>query len=134
MSDVSASIKVEMGSDRSFGLVFTVVAAILTAWCVHNDWMLAWPAAASTAVFLVITLVRPALLRAANRYWFRFGNLLHAIISPIVMLLIYLVTFFPIGLAFRAIRRDPLARSIDCEAGSYWIPRDNQPGTMTHQF
>lgn len=134
MSDLSTNIKVEMGSDRAFGLVFTTVAATLTVWGIWNDWFVAWAAAASTAVLLIVTLVRPALLNRANRFWFRFGNILHAIISPLVMLMIYLIAFLPIGLIFTLIQRDPLARRFDRTAGSYWIRRETQPGPMEHQF
>ena len=135
MSDLSANIKVEMGSDRSFGLVFTAVAAILAAWSAWNGWQVAWLAAGvAAAVLLGITVIRPALLRKANRYWFRFGTLLHSIVSPLVMLAIYLFAFLPFGLVFRAIGRDALSRSLDRTAESYWIARKDQPGSMKHQF
>ncbi len=136
MSDVAAHTEVEMGSERSFGIVFAVVFAIIALWpaLFHGGSVRLW-ALAVAAVFLVIAFAAPHLLKPLNRIWFLFGLLLSKIISPIVMGIIFFVTVTPIGLIRRMKNPDPLNQAFDAEAPSYWITRDaSAQTTMKKQF
>ena len=125
MSDVTAHTEVEMGSERSFGIVFAVVFAIIAVWPLvfHGGSVRLW-ALAVAAVFLVIAFAAPHVLKPLNRLWFRFGMLLSRIISPIVMGIIFFITVTPIGLIRRIKNPDPLNQAFDKDAESYWIVRD----------
>ena len=125
MSDVAAHTEVEMGSERSFGIVFAVVFAIIAFWSLvfHGGPIRLW-ALAIAAIFLVIAFVAPQVLKPLNRLWFKFGMLLSKIISPIVMGIIFFITVTPIGLIRRIKNPDPLNQAFDKDADSYWIVRD----------
>jgi hypothetical protein len=45
------------------------------------------------------------------------------VVSYIVLALVYYLALTPIGLTMRLFRYDPLARTFDPAAPSYWIPR-----------
>jgi hypothetical protein len=84
-----------------------------------------------------VALARPALLAPINRLWTRFGLLLHHIVNPIVMGLMFYLAITPIGVLMRLLGKDPLKRRFDPAAATYWIQR--QPGdpksqTMINQF
>ncbi len=81
-------------------------------------------------LLLVIAAAMPKLLSPFNRLWFEFGLLLHKLISPLVLGLIYLTSVAPVGLLMRMCGKDPLRRRFDPELRSYWIPRD-PPGPQT---
>jgi hypothetical protein len=50
------------------------------------------------------------------------------VVSNVVLALVYYLALTPIGLTMRLFRYDPLARTFDAEAASYWIPRKtNKP-------
>jgi large-conductance mechanosensitive channel len=132
--------KVKSSSERSFGIVFAVVFAIIgifplvgnwTAWTEIRSWSLA-----IAAVFLILAFVRPTLLRPANRLWFQFGMLLNRIVSPIVMAFLFWVVLSPIAIARRIRNRDPLHTRFDPETDTYWISRDpeNPESGMENQF
>lgn len=136
MSDVASHTEVEMGSERSFGIVFAVVFAIIAFWPVlfHGGSVRLW-ALAVAAVFLVVAFAAPQVLKPLNRLWFLFGLLLSKIISPIVMGIIFFVTVTPIGLIRRMKNPDPLNQAFDADAPSYWITRDaSAQTTMKKQF
>ncbi len=136
MSDVSAHTEVEMGSERSFGIVFAVVFAIIAFWSVifHGGPVRLW-ALAVAAVFLVLAFVAPQVLKPLNRLWFKFGMLLSKIIGPIAMGLIFFITVTPIGLIRRRKNPDPLNQELDPNAESYWVIRDTEmPSSMRKQF
>jgi len=46
------------------------------------------------------------------------------VLSELIIFLIYILLFVPVALAFRCMGRDALAREIDREAATYWIPKE----------
>ncbi|MCP4326872.1 MAG: hypothetical protein GY791_00320 [Alphaproteobacteria bacterium] len=125
-------------SDRGFGIVFTVVFAIVGVWpLVFGDGGLNWWAFIVAAAILAVALSRPALLAPANRLWTRLSILLSRVVNPIVMGLIYFVMITPIAICMRLAGRDSLRLKPDSGAHSYWIKRDPpgpEPETMADQF
>ena len=128
---------VKTSSDRSFGLVFAAVFAIVGLIpLVRAQPARAWALGIAVA-FVVVALVRPALLAPANRLWTRLGALLHRIVNPVVTGLLFYLAVTPTGLIIRAMGRDPLRLRRDPAAESYWIRRDPPgppPESMPQQF
>lgn len=128
---------VRVGSDRNFGLVFAVVFAIIALAPFYRTGTVRWWAIAAGAAFLIAAFMAPRLLRPLNLLWFKLGLLLHHIINPIVMAVLFFGAFVPMGLLVRALGKDLLRLNFDRAATSYWIPRDPPappPGGMTKQF
>lgn len=124
---------VQPGSDRSFGMVMAAALATLAGLNVWQNgaW---WPwLAAAAALFLACALVRPVVLRPLNIAWTRFGLLLHAVVNPVVMALLFYGTVLPTGLVMRALGRDLLRLRRDPAAESYWIARQ-PPGPASDTF
>ena len=124
-------------SNRSFGFVFSVLFAFLGLGpLVRGRPVRGW-ALVVAAAFLLAALALPRMLAPLNRLWLRFGLVLHACISPVIMGLVFYTTVTPIGLARRLLGKDPLRRRFDRDAVTYWIERDPPgpaPDTMTRQF
>jgi len=127
-------------SNRSFG--YTVGGILL---CLGlGKWLMAGsPTPVSIgfdalgATLVVLAVISPEVLTIPNQLWAKFGLLLSKIVNPIVMLLIYVTAFVPIGLFLRLRGHDPLAASFDRTAVTYWIarrPREPEPSTMRNQF
>jgi predicted membrane metal-binding protein len=129
--------KVEMGSDRSFGLVFAAVFAIVALLPLKNGGEPRLWAGIAAAAFLAVALVWPKALKPLNKLWFLVGMALHHVVTPLVMGLLFFVTVTPIALLMRVAGKDPLRLRRDDAAASYWIVR-NPPGpdaeSMRRQF
>ena len=130
---------VKVGSERTFGYVFAGVFSIVggaKAWSGHDPaWVGAWFAAAAIVLFLA--LAAPSLLRPFNLVWFKFGLLLHRVVSPVVMGLMFFVVITPTGLAMRALGKRPLNLRFEPDLETYWIartPPGPPPSSMTQQF
>src|SRR3954451_3820330 len=125
------------GSDRSFGLVMAgafAMVSLLNAWHVGRVWP--W-AGGLAALFLAAAVLRPAILTPLNRLWLKFGLLLHRIVNPLIMALLFYGTVLPTGLVMRALGKDLLRLKRQPNADSYWIvrqPPGPSPETMKDQF
>ena len=130
-----AGSEIKPPSERSTGLLFAAVAAILAvSW--RNSPNAPWVALGIAAMLAAISLIAPVLLRPLNILWFRFGLLLHRIVNPVVMFAVYAAVFVPAGAIMR-FWRDPLRSRHQTGASTYWIERGgggDTEGSMTNQF
>ncbi|MBF0370971.1 MAG: hypothetical protein HQL52_16095 [Magnetococcales bacterium] len=137
MTEGSSERALEGSSDSSFGLVFTVVFAIIGLWPLRSAQPPHTAVLALSGLFFLTVIVRPALLAPLNRLWTQFGLLLHRIISPIVMGILFYTTVTPIGVIMRFFGKETLQLKFDPKAESYWIVRDKPgpaPESMKRQF
>ena len=128
---------VERGSERSFGLVFAAVFALVGLWPLTGSNPVRLWSLALAAVFVLLALAAPRCLAPLNRVWFAFGELLHRLVSPLVMGFIFFVVVTPIGLAMRVLGKDPLKLRLEAESESYWVRREPPgppPDSMRNQF
>jgi hypothetical protein len=129
--------RVLAGSDRSFGLTFAVVFALIGLWPMVHGASLRYWAIAVAMVFFVAGLFWPGLLSPPKRVWFRLSLALHRVVNPVLMFLIYYGVIVPIGLVLRALGKDLLRLRNDHSAPSYWLAREPPgpaDGSMAKQF
>jgi Saxitoxin biosynthesis operon protein SxtJ len=120
-------------SDRQFGFVFAVVFAVIGAWPMLGGGPIRWWSLILAAVFLTVALAIPHCLAPLNRLWLWIGLLMHKVVSPVVLGLVFFSTVTPIGLLIRALGKDPLRLRFDPEAPTYWIER-RPPGPPGHSM
>jgi len=134
MIEISENNSIETSSDKSFGVVFSLVFFIVAIYLwINSEGVYIWELVISI-LFLLLAYVRPVLLAPLNRLWFKFGMLLSSIVTPIVMAIIYIVVVIPTGVILRILGKDPLKQRLDRDLKSYWIEREDPVGTMKNQF
>jgi Saxitoxin biosynthesis operon protein SxtJ len=112
-------------SDRSFGWTFTGIFAL---GAIFYPWVLAL-----AALLAAVTLTRAHWLAPFKRAWMRLGELLHRVVSPVVLGIMYFGVFTPIGLVMRIAGRDALSRRFEPAAPTYWVRRE-PPGPREDSF
>ena len=128
----------EPPSLRSFGLTFAVVFAIIGFLPVifHHTGP-RWWALGVAAAFLVVTFVAPGALKPLNQLWFQLGMMLHKIVNPIVLGLLFIVVISPIALVLRLFGKRLIPLKPDAATASYWIKREPPgpaPESLRNQF
>lgn len=129
--------QIKASSDRAFGVVFTVVFALIGALPLVSGKAPHWWAFGVSGVFAALALLVPASLAPLNRLWTKFGLLLHRVLNPIILGIMFFATIVPIGLIMRLFRKDLLRLRFDDEAPSYWIERrpiGPDPKSLDRQF
>lgn len=91
----------------SVGAVLILIAAVLI-W--RGRLTTAEIAGGIGAVLLVLGLVQPRLLKWPSAIWWKFALVLGYINARIIMTLIFIIVLSPLGLLWRVIGKDPLAK------------------------
>jgi predicted membrane metal-binding protein len=130
---------VKAPSERSFGITFAVVFALLAAFSYwhRGAGTTFYVTIAVSAVFAVVTFMAPRILRPLNLIWLKFGLLLHKVVNPAIMGILFFGIFTPMGVVMRMFGVDFLRTRRKPATGSYWIAKsdDNIPdSSMKNQF
>ena len=134
---LTRSEEVKGSSNRSFGMVFAVVFAIIGFWPLISSGSVRLWVLALALVFLSLALFAPKTLTPLNRLWLKFGLLLHKVVNPVVMAVMFFVVITPTALVVRFLGKRLLDKSFDPDAESYWIHREPpgpEPADMKNQF
>jgi hypothetical protein len=115
--------------NRVFGLIFSGIFCVIGLFpLLFGDELRQW-ALIVAAAWALPALVYPAILAPLNRLWAKFGQVMHSVINPILMGLIFFLTVLPTGLILRLLGKDPMRRKFDTQAASYWILREQKSVT-----
>jgi hypothetical protein len=130
---LSRSEAPEGSTDRAFGLVFAAVFLVIAVFpLLFGGQLRIWSLAVSLG-FGAVALVRPHVLAPLNRLWTQFGLLLHRIVSPAVLGIMFFAVITPMGVLMRLLGKDPLRLRFDTRSHSYWIER-RPPGPKPDSF
>ena len=122
--DLRRDETVETSSDRFFGLLFFAVFLIIALWPLLKGRPV-YPVPLGIALtFLAVALIVPRWLAPLNRLWMKFGELLHRIVSPVILGIMFFGVITPVALLLRLAGKDLLRTKFDRDATSYWIPRE----------
>jgi Saxitoxin biosynthesis operon protein SxtJ len=128
---------VKPSSNRTFGIVFAVFFALIAVLPMLRGHAVRRWALPVSALFLLAALAAPKLLSPLNRAWTGLGSLLHAVVNPLVLGILFYLVFTPFGWVLRRMGKDFLRLRPAPGAPSYWIPRQPpgpRPESMSRQF
>lgn len=122
---------------RRFGLIFAAIIAALFGLIIPLIFglRLAWWPWIVGAFFAGWSLLAPASLDGFYRLWMRFGFVMNAIVSRIILGAVYYLTVLPTGLILRLCGKDPMRRKLESGADSYRERSDDaEPERMRKPF
>ena len=120
----------QLPSERRFGLLFTVVFALVGIYAHFKGWQQTYviSLAGLSGLIVLITIAAPKLLAPFNRLWFQLGQLMGRIVSPIVLGAIFFLILTPVAVVTRLFGRDEL-RLKRKAVNSYWVERKSENST-----
>ena len=124
---------IKIGSNRSFGIVFSIVFLLIAIYpLINSEGLRVWSLIIAI-IFLVLGLINSKILTPLNKLWFKFGILLGIIVSPVIMGGIFFLVVTPIGLIMKIIGKDLLNLKFNKDK-SYWIEKTGPKSKMRNQF
>jgi hypothetical protein len=125
--------KIKIGSNRSFGAIFSIVFLIIALYPLLNGNSIRVWLIILSLIFFILGLLNSNILSPLNKIWFKFGIILGGIVSPIIMGLVFFLVVTPTSLILRLFKKDILnLKKNDSE--SYWIKKLDKKSKMKNQF
>ncbi len=124
---------IKIGSNKSFGIVFFIVFLIIAIYPLAYQGDIRFWSLLISIFFLILGLLNSSLLSPFNKLWFKFGIFLGKIVSPLLMLLIFLIVVTPIAYLMRFLKKDILNLKFS-NKNSYWIEKSEPKSKMKDQF
>jgi hypothetical protein len=124
---------VEHASNRRFGIVVGAVFFLIGAVRLYLHGQIgALDAILMLAglALVVAALIAPDVLLPLNRAWAALGHLLHRVINPIALAVMFIGAIVPTGLIIRILGVDPMSRRLDKNA-DYWRKRTTPRSTAS---
>ena len=125
--------KTNKNSNRSFGIVFSIVFLIIAFYpLINNDDIRKWSLIISI-IFLVLGYFKSGILTPLNSLWYKFGIFLGKIVSPIVLGMIYFFIVTPTSILIRVFKKDLLNLKFS-NNNSYWLKKQGPKSKMKNQY
>ena len=125
--------EIKISSNRSFGIVFFVFFSIITFYPIINDGNIRVWSLIISLIFLILGSVNSKILTPLNKLWFKFGNFLGKIISPLIMGIIFFLVVTPMGFLMRMLGKDLINLKYN-KSDTYWIKKSGPRSKMKNQF
>tara|TARA_B110000444_G_C18841736_1_gene599384 strand:- start:990 stop:1355 length:366 start_codon:yes stop_codon:yes gene_type:complete len=120
--------------EKSFGITFSVVFALLAIYPIFSGASVNLYMLCIAIFFLTVTITAPKYLFIASKIWLNFGKRISYFTSPVIMILTYIISVVPMGLAMRALRIDLLDLKFNSNKKTYWINSEDFDDTLENQF
>lgn len=116
---------------RKFAAIMTVIPGLFAAlaWYRNRELVSAIVGGIS-CFFLLAGVVAPRALAPVERAWLWLGESIGKVVTPIILILAYMLVITPMGILVRLLGKDLLDLRIDRSSQSYWreVEKDG-PGT-----
>ena len=125
--------KIKIGSNRSFGIIFSVVFLIIAIWPLLSTSEIRYWSLVISVIFLILGLIKSKILTPLNKIWFKIGITLGNLISPLVMGIVFFLVVTPTSIIMKILGKDLLNLKKNNNK-SYWIEKNKQNTSMKNQF
>jgi hypothetical protein len=122
---------------RKLGVSFAILLLLISGYCWYREFASMIYFVLAGALLLVTGILLPNLLKPLYNGWMSLALVIGYFMSRVLLTLIFYLIFTPVGLIMRLLKKDPLDRKADPDAGSYWIRREKQafdPKDIERQF
>ncbi len=108
-----------------FGLILTGVFALLLPWLKGTAWPV-WPWFPAS-LFWFAAAFAPGALQPVYRAWMKLAMIINAVVTRVVLGIVYYLVVSPMGMAMKLMGKDPMVRQWTVTLRSYRRP--SQPST-----
>lgn len=124
---------VKLPSNKQFGIFFSFIFFISFIYFKDLENLFIHLFLIFAIIFLVLGLKNSKILYPLNFAWYKFGIYLSFVISPLILLSIYLLMIIPIGLFLKILKKDILNLDIS-DKRTFWLEVKNDQTSMDNQF
>lgn len=118
-------------NNKPFGIVFFIFFLLIS---VLLEGFIKIAFVLFSFLFLILGIINSPYLTKPKKLWLKFGELIHMIISPLILSFIYFFIIFPTKIFLIIIGKDILFLKIKKDVSSYWKVKESIKSDMNNQF
>ena len=134
MPEHKTILEVKSGLERRFSVACAVAFLLIGVYPLVNDGNVRLWCLLAAAISCLVGLISPRALVIPTKICFKIIRVLSAVLTQILLVLVYFSSVVPTGLIVRLMGRDSLRLTPNKNAKSYWITRKQPLGSMKDQF
>ena len=121
-------------SEKSFGFVFSLFFFIISIFPIYFQKEINLYFLIISIIILMITILKPIIFFYPNKIWMKLGELLSFIISPLVMLMIFILAFLITKIFLTLFNKKLIYDRFDSNLKTYWTKYQKNKGKMKDQY
>lgn len=126
-------LKMNKNYSRNLGILFSLIIFLIFLYNFYlknyNYYILS-----ISIVLLFLSFKKPSYLNPFSFLWYRIGEILGVIITPIITNAVFFLLFTPLGFVLKMLGINLLVVKIQKSKESYWVERKIEPTSMKRQF
>ena len=134
MPEHETILEVKSGLEQRFSVACAVAFLLIGVYPLVNDGNVRLWCLLAAAISCLVGLISPSALVIPTKMCFKIIRVLSAVLTQILLVLVYFSSVVPTGLIVRLMGRDSLRLTPNKNAKSYWITRKQPLGSMKDQF
>ena len=119
---------------RNFGVLFSFIIFFIFLQNFYVNKVFNYYILSISIALFFLSFAKPSWLNPFSFLWNRIGEILGAIITPVIITSIFFLLFTPLGLILKIFRANLLSVKIKKSKESYWVERKIEPTSMKRQF
>ena len=116
---------------RQFGITVGIAFGLLGGLLLWRGNDLALYSFIISGILILFGAVVPRALKYPYRVWMSFALILGAVMTRVIMSIVFFLVVTPIGIVLQWTRKGTHWKGFDTEASSYWIPREKRTENTT---
>ena len=112
-------------SEKNFGLLVSFICFLVALYPLIKSSNINYIFLAISILFLGISFFYNKILKFPAIAWYKLGIILHTVVSPIILFLVYFLSIIITGCIMKIFNRDPLNRKYNKKLNTYWISHKN---------
>ena len=129
---------IDMDKEKKSLLVFGYGLGVIAGFCgmasclKHGVLFISMIFFGCSIIFISVTCLDRLSLKPSYHVWMRVSGRISQAVTSLILGVVFIFIFIPVGLFFRLIRKDYLQRKIDLTAKTYWHKRKEGPFGQEH--
>tara|TARA_Y100000816_G_C26000608_1_gene522832 strand:- start:376 stop:795 length:420 start_codon:yes stop_codon:yes gene_type:complete len=124
-------------SNKRFGYQLASIILIIfliRIYLFKNLYIIDYFLLSSVVLLTLISYLKSEYIIPIKIVWMKFAFYLAKILNPIILSIIYIVCFLPIGIIYKIIEKNNLKTKIDKNSKTYWEKPEDDNINFTEQF
>ena len=119
---------------RNFGVLFSFIIFFIFLQNFYVNKVFNYYILSISIALFFLSFAKPSWLNPFSFLWNRIGEILGAIITPIIITSVFFLLFMPLGFILKIFGVNLLSVKIKKSKESYWAERKTEPTSMKRQF